>query len=658
MNLFKSVISLFLFIPFMTHAQNPTLSDLKSPNETIQVRFTLNQEGTLTYSVTFSKIEVITSSPMGVEFKKGGLLQKGVTIAKEDRSSGKETYELYSGKTSSATASYNEASFLLQETSGAKRSLQVIFRAYDEGVAFRYVFPQQKAMKEFEIIREHTLFNFKEEPTTWPMVVPHFTTSYEEFYEKKLMNNLHGDFLMAMPLTIKIPEGAYISITEAALNDYAGSYIRRPTDRNNILTTVLSPLPDGKGVAVRGKAGHKSPWRVIMIGNTPGDLVESNLVYHLNEPNQLKDAASWIRPGKCAWDWWSEAMVKNQNFTGGMNTQTMKYYIDFASEYNLEYMLVDAGWSGRYDDTTHDITKPIPDINMKEIIEYGKSKNVGIILWVNWKCVRNQMDKAFPLYREWGVKGVKMDYMDRDDQEMVNFYLKVVRKAAENKLMVNMHGAHKPSGLSRTYPNLMTYEGIRGMEYNKWARTTPTHHVTIPFTRMLAGPMDVTPGVFRNVTEEKFISRGREAMAIGTRCSQLAMFVVYESALQSVCDYPDAYRGQKGAEFLKVVPASWDETRVLSGEVGEYIVIARRKGDDWFIAGMTNEKERHVLLPLSFVWNKKFEVTIYADGPKANEEPTDVAIEAKKTGGGKEQLSYVAKMASGGGFVMHLKAVK
>ncbi|MBX9853631.1 MAG: glycoside hydrolase family 97 protein [Cytophagaceae bacterium] len=658
MTLFKSLFSLLFFIPAISMGQANTTYNIKSADQKTEVTLALNQDQALSYSVRYLGKDVLFPSTLGVEFKTGGLFEKNLSIISSKNNTGKETYDLYSGKSSKATAEFNEISFVLQEKAGMKRKLEVVFRVYNEGVAFRYQFPQQEKMKTIEIIRENNVFCLKHDPTLmWPMIVPNFTTSYEDFYDKKLLNNIHPDFLMAMPLTMQIPDGPHICITEAALNDYAGSYIKKIKDQNNKLTTVLSPLPGGKGIAVKAKPGHKSPWRVIMIGENAGDLIESNLIYHLNDPNVLQDV-SWIKPGKCAWDWWSEAMVKNQSFTGGMNTQTMKYFIDFASEFKLEYMLIDAGWSGKHDDTLQDMTKPIAEINMKEIIEYAKGKNVGIILWVNWKCVKNQMDKAFPVYQQWGVKGIKMDYMDRDDQEMVNFYLQVVKKAAENKLMVNMHGAHKPSGLSRTYPNLMTYEGIRGMEYNKWARTTPTHHVTIPFTRMLAGPMDVTPGVFRNVTEEDFVSQGREAMAIGTRCSQLAMFVVYESGLQSLCDYPDAYRGQKGVELLKVVPVSWDETRVLAGEVGEYIIIARRKGDDWFIAGMTNETEREVLVPMSLVWNKKFQVTIYQDGKKARSQPTDVTVETKETGTGPEQFSYVAKMVSGGGFVIHFKAIK
>ncbi|MFL5731046.1 MAG: glycoside hydrolase family 97 protein [Cytophagaceae bacterium] len=627
---------------------------MKSPDGRIELEYMLGKENSPCYNVKFRGEQIIFSSPLGLSFSEGGLLSKYLEQISLAKTSGKDSYKMVAGKTSDITAEYNELTVSLQEKVNLKRKLTIIFRVYNEGVAIRYFIPAQAEIKNYEILKEHTIFDFREDHESWPMILPTFTTSYEEFYNKYYLNNLNSDFLVALPLTVRFKSGAHVSITEAALNDYAGMYLRKLKDQNNIFTSVLSPMPDRSGIAVKAKPDHKSPWRVILIGESAGKLVESNLIYHLNEPSVVQDP-SWIRPGKCAWNWWADNVVKNASFTPGMNTATMKYYIDFASEYRLEYMLIDAGWCGAHDDTLADITKPIAAINMPEIISYAKSKNVDVLLWLNWKSARDQMDKAFPVFQKWGVKGIKMDYMDRDDQWMVNFYLKVVKKALEYKLMVNMHGAHKPSGLSRTYPNLMTYEAIRGMEYNKWARTTPVHHVTIPYTRMLAGPMDVTPGAFRNVRDDKFYSQGTEAMVIGTRCSQLAMFVVYESPLQSLCDYPDAYRGQKGADLFKDLPASWDEIRVLKGEVGEYIVIARRKGDDWYIAGMTNEKARRVNFALDFMKAGQYSAMIYQDGPAAKEKPSDIVISSKDISTSGEMI---LDMAEAGGFVVKVKTQK
>jgi alpha-glucosidase len=647
-----SVFVLFIFLSFKIMA----VENLKSPNGNIELEFSLNNENAPQYSVKFKGMQIIYPSTLGITFTEGAFLGSFLNVTKLTRNSGLETYSIVAGKASQATAEFNELVVCLEEKVNFKRRLDIIFRVYNEGTAIRYSIPAQEGIKNYEILKEHTIFDFKEDHVCWPMIVPTFTTNYEEFYNRYHLNDINPGFLITLPLTIKFNNGPYICLTEANLNDYAGMYLRKLKDQNNIFTSTLSPLNGRRGIAVKAKPNHKTPWRVIMIGDTPGQLIESNLIYHLNEPCVIKDV-SWIKPGKCAWNWWADNVVKNMPFDGGMNTETMNHYIDFASEYKLEYMLVDAGWYGAHDDTLADITKTVPSIDMPAIISHAKKRNVDVILWINWKNTRDQMDKAFPLYQKWGVKGIKMDYMDRDDQEMVNFYLKVVKKAMEYKLMVNMHGAHKPSGLSRTYPNLMTYEGVRGMEYNKWARTTPTHHVTIPFTRMLAGPMDVTPGAFRNVTEDQFFSKHTDAMVIGSRCSQLAMLVVYESPLQSLCDYPDAYRAQKlkGPEFFKSVPARWDETRVLKGEIGEYIVIARRKGDRWFIGGMTNESSRHVNFSLNFLKTGKYSAIIYKDGKGADENPENIEI----TNSNLSSLDEMQiDMAKGGGFVMELKPSK
>jgi alpha-glucosidase len=645
-----NLLVLFIFLSFKIMAAET----IKSPNGNIELEFSLDNENAPVYSVKFKGKQVIFPSSLGITFSEGAFLGKFMNVTKTGRNSGLETYNIVAGKSSKATAGYYELSVSLEEKVNLKRRMDIIFRVYNEGAAIRYFIPLQEGIKNYEILKEHTIFDFKEDHACWPMIVPTFTSNYEEFYNKYYLNDINSGFLIALPLTVKFSNGPYVCITEANLNDYAGMYLKKLKDQNNIFTSTLSPLNGRRGIAVKAKPNHKTPWRVIMIGDRPGDLIESNLLYHLNDPCVLKDI-SWIKPGKCAWNWWADNIVKNPDVKAGMNTETMKYYIDFASEYKLEYMLIDAGWCGAHDDTLADITKPIADVDMNQIINYAKRKNVNVILWLNWKNTRDQMDKAFPLYQKWGVKGIKMDYMDRDDQEMVNFYLKVVKKAMDNKLMVNMHGAHKPSGLSRTYPNLMTYEAVKGMEYNKWARTTPTHHVTIPFTRMLAGPMDVTPGAFRNVTEDQFYSPRTEAMVIGTRCSQLAMFVVYESPLQSLCDYPDAYRGQKGSDFLKSVPAAWDETRVLKGEIGEYIVVARRKGDQWFIGGMCNESNRKVGFSLDFLKESKYNAIIYKDGALANEDPKDTEISNKEVQSSDEVM---IEMAKGGGFVIQLKPVK
>jgi alpha-glucosidase len=448
-----------------------------------------------------------------------------------------------------------------------------------------------------------------------------------------------------------------LAVAEADLEDYAGMYLQGLAGVPNALVSRLSPFGGAEeGPAVRGRAPHESPWRVLMLGDAPGRLVESTLLLNLNPPSAVGDP-SWIKPGKAAWDWWS-GQVAEGVANPGMNDATMKHYIDFASEMGLEYMLVDAGWYtkkpswGENADTQADITKSIPEIDLPGLVRYARERRVGIILWLHWIPARDQMDRAFPFYERLGVRGVKVDFMDRDDQEMVGFYHRILRKAAEHHLLVDLHGAYKPTGLVRTYPNYMTQEGVLGAEYNKWSeRVTATHNVTLPFTRMLVGPMDYTPGGFRNVTRAAFKPQDKLPLVMTTRAHQLAMYVVYDSPLQMVADHPGAYRGQPGADFLRVVPTSWDETRVIDGGIGEFILVARRRGREWFVGGMTNEAARTLRLPLGFLGAGEYELTEYADGADAGADPKQVAVSARRVRAG-EILSV--RLAPSGGYAARL----
>jgi alpha-glucosidase len=341
----------------------------------------------------------------------------------------------------------------------------------------------------------------------------------------------------------------------------------------------------------------------------------------------------------------------------------MKHYIDFAAEMGLEYMLIDAGWYsplpgyGPKMDFKADITKTIPEIDLPGLISYARGKSVGLWVWAHWRLVNDQMDAAFPHYERLGIRGVKIDFMDSDDQEMVAFYHRVLRKAAEHHLLVDLHGAYKPTGLARTYPNYLTQEGVMGAEYNKWsARVTATHNVTLAYTRLLLGPMDYTPGAFRNRTRQdlnvKFV--GPEVMT--TRAHQLAMFVVYESPFACVSDDPGAYKGQAGAEFLKIVPTTWDETRALGGRIGEYVVVARRRGQDWYVGALNNEEAREVQVPLTFLGGASYKATVHADGAKPDEV---VTTNADVTGGRLKGAGVLTlKLAPGGGAALRLTPVR
>ncbi|NIA30217.1 MAG: glycoside hydrolase family 97 protein, partial [Actinobacteria bacterium] len=627
--------------------------EIASPDQKVQITFNLSEEQAPVYSVTFNGHVIVAESPLGIEFKQGGLLSAGLKITGVKRNTIDETYKLVVGKTKEARNNCNELTVSLQEVKAPKRKLDLVFRAYNDGVAFRYIIPKQKPLQDFDILAEKSTFNFPGNYTCWALQLGSFTSNYEKEFDQIHLNDLAADAVVGLPLTISVNDSLTLAIAEANLTDYAGMYLGGSS--GNMLVSKLSPLPNGNGVCVKGSAPHASPWRVVMIGEKPGDLIESNIILNLNEPCAIADP-SWIKPGKVAWPWWSGRMVTGENFKGGMNTATMEHYVDFAADAHLQYLLIDAKWYGDHKDVAADITTTIPEVDLLAIVDYAGMRNVGVILWLNWRNARKQMDQAFPLYEKWGIKGVKIDYMDRDDQEMVNIYREIVSNAAAHHLLVDFHGAYKPTGVRRTWPNLITREGVMGMEYAKWSdRITPEHTVTSPFTRMLAGPMDFTPGAFHNVTKKNFKSQGKAPMTMGTRCNQLAMFVVYESPLQMLCDSPGAYRGQEGLDFLKSVPTTWDETHVITAKVGDFIAIARKKGGDWFIGAMTDWTPRTLKLPLTFLGKGEYSAVIYSDGPGAERIPTRVSITKTKV---TAEDVLTANLAAGGGYAVQLVPVK
>ena len=440
-----------------------------------------------------------------------------------------------------------------------------------------------------------------------------FTTSNEREFVPMPLLGIKPESIVGPPLTIEAGDGLVVALAEANLRKWSGLHFARVEGGNDsrrpTLVTKLAPLPSQPGVVVRGALPLVSPWRVLMLGAKPGDLVESTILTSLADPNEIGDT-SWVKPGKVAWDWWNGPVVPDVPWKAGMNDETFRHFVDFAAEFGLEYVLIDAGWYGDHRDGDADITKPIPEMDLPGLAAYAKGKNVRLLVWLNWEAVREQMDVAFPLYEKWGLAGVKIDYMDRKDQEIVAFYQRTPRTAARYHLAVDFHGAYAGSGEERTFPHWLTREGVMGLEYLKWSdRVTPRHNVTIPFTRMLAGPMDYTPGGFRNVTAAEFAPRNELPVVMSTRAHQLAMYVVYDSPLQMLSDTPSAYRGEPGAEFLKAVPATWDETRVLDGKIGEHVVIARRHGSEWFVGAMT-DAARKIAIPLGFLGGKAFDATI------------------------------------------------
>jgi len=639
---------------------NELISNVKldSPNGNIRVKVSIRERlepypngNRLYYSVSFKGKEIIVDSPLGLDFKNMPPLAKDLKIVDQEMEAIKETWKNPFGKNRIVLNHCNEMRLWFEEKNPPGRKLGLVLRAYNDGVAFRYFLPSQPAIRKFKLTSERSEFHFAYNHTVWAADYGDFVSPQEKEFERIRLSQITPSSIIGLPLLVRISESCWVAITEANLTDWAGMYLTSTGTKPTSLVTTLSPRLDEPGVLVCAETPHYSPWRVIMTGEKPGDLIESNIILNLNEPCAFKDV-SWIKPGKAAWNWWCGDYIPDATFDVGLNNESVKYFIQFASEMGFEYFILDEGWYGEPGAPNSDITIPVPELNMEELLAFARKRNVRIILWLYWGDVERQMDEAFPLYEEWKIAGVKIDFMNRDDQEMVNFYHRVAKKAAEHHLIVDFHGAYKPTGKRRTYPNIITREGVLGNEYNRISnRVTPQHNVTLPFTRMLAGPMDFTPGGFRHATKETFKPRERGPFVMGTRCHQLAMLIVYESPLQVLCDSPFNYRGQVGVDFLRIVPTTWDETRVIHGEVAEYIVIARRSGNDWFIGGMTNWTERTLEIPLDFLSGGEYHAKIYYDSADANDYPEHARVEEKKITA-KDVL--IAEMASGGGFVAHL----
>jgi alpha-glucosidase len=620
------------------------------------------QGGQLAFQVTFGGKQVFRWSQLGMEAEGQPVLGSRVKIVSSKDSSGDETYQVVHGKSNPVRDRYNAVAVDVEEAAAPNRRMTVEARVFDDGAAFRYIIPKQPGLDELRLVNERTRFNFSKDATTYPLILASFRTSYEDNYVKLPLSALKADSLVALPLLTELPGVAWVALTEAHIENYAGMYLTHSVpNQATQLESRLAPVIDNPKISVVGATPVESPWRVMMIADQPGRLIESNMVINLNPPCALADT-SWIKPGRSAWDWWSGSVALNVNFQPGMNTATMKYYIDFAASAKFEYMLIDAGWSGRGGapggggGAGGDVTTTNPNINMPELVEYARSKNVRLWLWAHWTAIDRQMNDAFPLYQKWGIAGVKIDFMDRDDQWMVDFYHRVLKKAAENHLMIDFHGAMKPDGTRRTWPNLMTQEGVLGLEYNRWsARDTPEHNVMLAFTRLLAGPMDFTAGGFNNVTPANFEARVRQPMVMGTRAHQTALFVVYESPFMVVADHPGAYAKQKELDFLRVVPPTWDETRVLAAKVGSYVAVARRSGNEWYVGAITGWDPVDLQLPLNFLAKGDFITEVHADAPDSAENPVNsVKDERKVTSAGSLKL----RLVSGGGAAIRIRPAK
>lgn len=658
---FLKPLSFFsLAILFMFSCSEQKSTKVSSPNRLIEVK--LNLQDRLSYLVTFNKDTIVDNSHIRLTLKNGTTLDKFEILNIQEASVNKKWEHIW-GKRKYVENNYNELIMQLKEVnSGILTDLYL--RVYDDGIGIRYGFPKQEGLDSITLVKENTQFSFTKDYSVWRVDYQNYQSSQEQEFLHANLSDIKKNQLIGMPLLIKLDDKAYALITEANLTNWSGAFLRADSVTNTMVTD-LAPYPQDSSVVVKRATPAVSPWRVIMIAKEPAGLVESDIIANLNDPVAFEDV-SWITPGVSAWDWWwSNKYAPGAGFDLGPNQETMKYFIDFAAEMGWEYQIVDWQWYGEPfgengANPDADITTCIDGINVEELVQYAHSKGVKLIIWLHWEALKNQIDEALPLYEKWGVSGIKVDFMDRQDQEMVKFYHEVAQKAAEYKLIVDFHGAYKPTGVSRTYPNLITREGVMGNEYSKWSnRITPEHNVTLPFTRGLLGEMDYTPVAFRNVTAVDFLTEDKthdgSPVVQTTRCHQLAMSVVYESAFAVFCDSPDNYKKGIGTEFLKEVPTTWDDTKVLNASVGDYITIARKSGDKWFVGSMTDADERKLTINFSFLEKGKHKATIFEDAKNANEYPSEVNYK-KEVFTNKDSLSI--KLAKGGGFVAILELIE
>ena len=532
----------------------------------------------------------------------------------------------------------------------------LVFRAYNDGVAYRF---QTNFNNEITVSSEQAEFNFgKDYKIFFPEETSLHSHSEREYLHIPISQVTPKRFC-SLPALVELDNGIKAAITEADFEDYCGMYLTGSENNSAMLVGMFPKYPakdsvrSDRDLVVTQRTNYLAkttgkrnfPWRVIAISEKDGDLIENAIVYKLAKPADKNLDFSWVKPGKVAWDWWNANNIYGVDFRAGINTQTYKYYIDFASKYGIEYIILDEGWY-----KLGNLLQVVPEMNIDELVKYGKEKNVGVILWMSWLTLNNQLEEAMNQFVKWGAVGIKVDFMQRDDQWMVNYYYKIAREAAKRKLLVDFHGAYKPTGLYRTFPNVVTSEGVRGLEQSKWSDyANPGAAVTIPFIRMFAGPVDYTPGAMINGTKNNFKPIFTQPMSQGTRCQQLAMYVVYESPLQMLSDLPtNYYREPECMEFLSAVPVQWGDTKILDAKVGEYVLAARRNGDKWFLGAMTNWTARDLTIDFSFLPEGEFKITIWKDGINADRNANDYKKISQSV---NKNTKLNIHLAPGGGWV-------
>ena len=652
----------FVFCPLVMHAQQTYT--VESPDGNIKVTIALNEK--ITYSVTHQSDQVIAPSTISMTLAGGEQLGVNPRLRNRKTNSVDQTIATPFYKRNQITDHYNE---LILNFRG---DYSVIFRAYDDGAAYCFATTKRDSIRvENEEVTFHFAEDFqafvpyvnKENPASFE---EQFWSSFENTYTHTPLSQINPQRLIFLPILVELTNGKKVCITEADLEDYPGLYLYNP-EGETALAGIFAAYPkeeeqgghnnlqmivrEREDFIAQTQGSRSFPWRVMVIATEDQQLADNDMVYKLAAPSRVEDI-SWIEPGKVAWDWWNAWNLYGVDFRAGINNETYKYYIDFAAEHGIQYVILDEGWSVN---GAADLMQVVPEIDLQELVDYGEQKNVDIVLWVGYHAFEREMENVCKHYSDMGVKGFKVDFMDRDDQEVVNFYYKAAALAAQYHLFLDFHGAYKPTGLQRTYPNVLNFEGVHGLEQMKWSPPQVdqvTYDVTIPFIRALAGPMDYTQGAMRNATKWNYRPINSEPMSQGTRCRQLAEYVIFESPFNMLCDAPTAYKEEpECTAFIATVPTTWDETQALNGKVAEYIAIARQKGDAWYVGALTNWDAREMTLDLSFLGEGNYKAEIFKDGINADQVARDFQHETIDIPANKQlQIS----MAPGGGYVARI----
>jgi len=601
---------------------------MESPDGHLKVQ--VNNDKSLHFSLDKNGETLIPSVDAALDLVSGVIPAGNAKISKVQKKSVNETiHPVVAIKSSSIPDNYNEL------TLKYKNHFNVIFRLYNDAFAYRFVTDFKDSIT---VNKEKCNISLPENTTGWFAYAQRWMNSYEHIYQKESVNSVGDNKTIQLPLLLDLNDKGKVLITESDLYDYPGLYFSG--NSSNQLQSVFPPAVKSEkkndphhggwdrefypesvyNYISRTNGSRTFPWRIFAIADKDVQLLNNQIVYKLTKPKQIENT-DWIRPGQVAWDWWNDWNITGVDFHAGVNTETYKYYIDFASRNHIPYIIMDEGWY-----KLGNMTERVPGVDVKEIADYGKEKNVGVILWCVWRTLDNQMKEAMGLFEQWGIKGIKVDFMDRDDQAVVNFYWRCAESAASHHLLVDYHGAHKPTGLMRTYPNVVNFEGVPGLEQDKWtdSLTTPKMAVTLPYIRMFAGPMDYTPGAMRNAQKRDFAPINSNPMSLGTRCQQLAMYVIFDAPLQMLADNPTTYEKEKESlDFITSVPTTWDETIPLDGKVGEYVALARRKGDKYYVGAMANWEPRDITLDFSFLPEGNFHITYFHDGVNAERNGID-----------------------------------